>query len=60
MTLNNCKTNIQQSARAETLFANPLANDATIAHNIAGWLRAVELLGDRWILANANKIERKL
>ncbi len=38
--------------KALTLYNNPMADKATNRHNARGWLRAVCILGDKWILAN--------
>jgi hypothetical protein len=45
MTLKLCK-------KALRLFNNQDASKETNRHNARKWLKAVEFLGDKWILAN--------
>lgn len=37
--------------RARQLFEHPLADVSTVEHNVAAWQKAVEYLGDKWLLA---------
>ena len=38
------------------LYRNPLAPKRTQRHNQRAWLRSIQFLGDRWLLAR--KVER--
>ncbi len=44
--------------RAEQLFNNPMAEASTNEHNQNAWLKAVEYLGTKWLLATP--IQRKV
>lgn len=52
------KQTLQQ--RAEALFNNPFADDGTNKYNQAAWVKAMEYLGDKHILAiNIGRKETK-
>lgn len=44
--------------QAYKLFNNPLASRATVRHNVKAYLRALSILGNKWILAS--NVQRKL
>lgn len=41
-----------QKRKALTLFKNKLVSKSTVRHNVVQWLKAVEYLGEKWVLAN--------
>jgi hypothetical protein len=48
---------LSQVKRAYKLFAHPNTEKSTIRHNVKAWLKSVNLLGDKWILAS--QVQRK-
>jgi len=42
---------------AKILFANKYAEPSVVEHNAQAWLTAVQVIGDKWLLAK--KVERK-
>lgn len=47
--MNNSLSSVKAAYR---LFSNPLASKNTVRHNVKSYLRAISILGDRWILAS--------
>ena len=43
--------------KAIKMFRNDMLSKAVQRHNVKGWLRSVDILGDKWLLAK--NIERK-
>jgi hypothetical protein len=45
--------------RAQSLFKNDLASDATVKHNVEAWLKAVTYLGEKWVCVVEEKRSKK-
>ncbi len=50
--------NTQLARRAIRLFANDLAAKRTRHHNARQWLRAVQILGDKWVVRPEQHIKK--
>jgi len=44
--------------RVRALFANDLTPRRTTRHNMRAWVRMVRILGDNWLLSQANQQRR--
>jgi hypothetical protein len=45
--------------RAQSLFKNDLASEATVQHNVEAWLKAVTYLGEKWVCVVEEKRSKK-
>ena len=46
-------------SRSRLLFSNDMASVKTARHNMRQWVRAIRMLGQRWILSREQHVGRK-
>ena len=51
MNYDTTRTSLQMAKRAIRLYSCDLAPKTVNRHNQRSWLRSVQMLGDRWLLA---------